>query len=83
MEPEWWEKAKQFDQRDKGIEVGKWRQMKSKGKTKRRGKDKEEGEREKEEEKPKGEEELSNEEKIIDGREKWRSEKKRSEEVRK
>lgn len=46
-------------------------------------KDKEGGEREKEEEKPKGEEELSNEEKIIDGREKWRSEKKRSEEVRK
>lgn len=77
MEPEWWEKAKQFDQRDKGIEVGKWRQMKSKGKTKRRGKEK------KKKKKPKGEEELSNEEKIIDGREKWRSEKKRSEEVRK
>lgn len=77
MEPEWWEKAKQFDQRDKGIEVGEMEADEEQRK------DKEEGEREKEEEKPKGEEELSNEEKIIDGREKWRSEKKRSEEVRK
>jgi hypothetical protein len=65
MEPEWWEKAKQFDQRDKGIEVGRWGKMKRKER-------KTGGKREKEKEKAKRSGRIVNEEKMIDW-EKWRS----------